>query len=248
MQRIAYILKDNNGQPYSPNGAVAARGFALLGYEVRFFSREELITLPLEPGTPVIGGMGTVIAALRKLEIEPPRHATMPACLLPFAGRDCWSSTIGEVRETRRFPVFVKPLDDTKRFTGLVLRTAGDIDAIPLCDGQEKLPDDYAVQAQTPVNFLSEWRVFVVRGRVAGTCHHSGDPLLFPNAGVIRQAIGAFVTPLQGYSTDFGVVEDGRTLLVEINEGYALICGHLKASAYAELLLARWTEMASERV
>ena len=62
---------------------------------------------------------------------------------------------------------------------------------------------------------------------------------------MIRQAIGAYVTPLQGYSADFGVVEDGRTFLVEINEGYALGCGHLKASAYAELLLARWMEMTS---
>ena len=37
--------------------------------------------------------------------------------------------------------------------------------------------------------------------------------------------------------------DDGRTLLVEINDGYSLGSGGLVANLYAELLRARWEEI-----
>lgn len=46
-----------------------------------------------------------------------------------------------------------------------------------------------------------------------------------------------------GYALDFGVTRDGRTLLVEINDGYALGCYGLQHNLYAKLLEARWAEM-----
>lgn len=246
MNRTAYILQTLEGQPYSANGAVAAHGFRHLGYEVHFFTKDELSTLPITPDTPVVGGVGTVMAALRGMGIDPPVHLTTPRCLEPFLGRRCWRSTLREVREAGVFPIFIKPYEDTKRFTGLVLRSAAEIDTIPRLENEEPLHDSYEVLAQEPVTFLSEWRVFVVRGRVVGTALHSGDPLLFPNAHVIRQALGAYVSPLDGYCADFGVTDDGRTLLVEVNEGYSLGSGHLKANLYASLLKARWEQMTTD--
>ncbi len=65
----------------------------------------------------------------------------------------------------------------------------------------------------------------------------------FPPAEVIRLALGAFSGAPAGYSADFGVSADGRTLLVETNDGYSLGCGALVANLYAELLLARWEEI-----
>ncbi len=46
------------------------------------------------------------------------------------------------------------------------------------------------------------------------------------------------------YSLDWGVTDDGRTLLVEMNEGYAL--GHygLPPVSYARFLAARWHQIA----
>lgn len=243
MSGIAYILKSAQGLPYSPNGAVAARGFEYLGYEVRYFTRDELPSLPLTSATPVVAGVGTVIAALDQMGVSVPSHLTAPRCLEPFLGRKCWRSTLGDVRLAAQFPVFIKPYEDTKRFTGFVARHAADLDSIPRGEGEEALRDDYEVLAQEPVNFVSEWRVFVVRGRVVGTTLHSGDPLVFPNSQIIRQTLAAYSMPPDGYSADFGVADDGRTLLVEINEGYSLGSGHLKANAYASLLKARWEQI-----
>lgn len=246
MSRTAYILKADQGLPYSPNGAVAARGFEHLGYEVRYFTRGELPTLPLNSQTPVVAGVGTVMAALEQMGVRVPSHMTAPSCLEPFLGRKCWRSTLGEIRRGNAFPVFIKPYEDTKRFTGFVARGAADIEAIPRLEGESALDDDYEVLAQEAVCFLSEWRVFVIHGKAAGTTLHSGDPLLFPKGQIIRQTLGAYSMPPDGYSADFGVTDDGRTLLIEINEGYSLGSGHLKANQYASLLKARWEQMTAQ--
>ncbi|WP_395748036.1 ATP-grasp domain-containing protein [Prosthecobacter sp.] len=241
--RTAYVLSDAEGKAYSANGAVAAQGFKHLGYTVRYFTREELPQLDILWDTPVVAGVGTVVKALKQLGIEPPAHQTLPAVLTPFLGRRCWRSTIGDIRREGVFPIFLKPFEDTKRFTGFVAQREADIDAIPTHEGDEPLTPDYVVLAQEPVNFRSEWRTFVLRGRVVGTALHTGDPLLFPNAQIIRQTVAAYEPPLAGYSADFGVTDDGRTLLIEINEGYSLGSGHLKANQYADLLRSRWEEM-----
>jgi hypothetical protein len=45
-----------------------------------------------------------------------------------------------------------------------------------------------------------------------------------------------------GYAMDFGLTEDGRTLLVEINDGFALGSYGLDPIQYAKLLSACWAE------
>ena len=244
MKQIAYIQSDEAGQPYSVNGAVAARGFAVLGYQVRFFRPAELSNLPLTRRTVVVGGMGTVQAALESVGTHPPSHTTVPSVLHPFLGRECWRTTQREVQEAGRFPLFVKPYEEAKIFTGRVVTDADDLKR--LLAPQEGFPvvtDDFPLLAQEPVTFLSEWRVFVVRGAVVGVSHYAGDALVFPAPGVIRVTLGAYQNAPAGYSADFGVTDDGRTLLVETNDGYSLGHGGLVANTYAELLRARWDKM-----
>jgi len=244
MPRTVYIQSDIHGQAYSPSGAVAARGFAFLGYDVRYFLPEELPGLALTPEVIVVGGMGTTRAAIERVAGYLPTLAGVPAMLTPYLGRECWRTTPAEVRKARRFPVFLKPYEDAKAFTGRVVNTAGEMEALPaLRPNFPALTDDFPLLASEPVVFQSEWRVFVLRGRVLGVSHYAGDALLFPTAGTIRRALGAFSGAPAGYSADFGVADDGRTLLVEINDGYSLGCGALVANLYAELLEARWDEI-----
>jgi hypothetical protein len=242
---MVYVQANEDGFPYSVNGAAAARGFAYLGYEVRFFRTAELADLPLTPDTVVVGGMGTVRAALERAGARVPSHVSAPAALHPFLGRACWRTTPGEVRADGRFPLFLKPYEDAKTFNGRVVADADDLERLLAPrEGFPPIPDDFPLLAQESVAFLSEWRTFVVRGTVVGVSHYAGDPLLFPAAGVMRAALGAYQSAAPaGYSADFGVTDDGRTLLVEVNDGYALGHGGLAANRYAELLRARWEEM-----
>lgn len=45
------------------------------------------------------------------------------------------------------------------------------------------------------------------------------------------------------YGINFGVTSKGETLLVEVNEGYALGCYGLFPDFYAKLIITRWAEL-----
>ena len=50
-----------------------------------------------------------------------------------------------------------------------------------------------------------------------------------------------------GYGIDFGITDDGKTLLVEVNDGHSLGNYNLRPVEYAKLLEARWDELANAR-
>lgn len=45
------------------------------------------------------------------------------------------------------------------------------------------------------------------------------------------------------YGINFGVTSKGETLLVEVNEGYALGCYGLFLDLYVKLIITRWAEL-----
>lgn len=244
MQPIAYVQTDLKGQPYSAHGAVAAKGFELLGFEVRYFHREELKRLALSTATVVVGGMGTVRAALIQLGKLPPQQDSAPTSLLSFLGRTCQVTTLNDVLNEGRFPVFVKPHSEAKLFNGQVFEHEADLRRLLAArPGFPAITGDLQVLAQTPIRFMSEWRTFVIQTKVIGASFYKGNPLIFPNGKFIHDTVAAFENAPAGYSADFGVTDEGNTLLIEINDGYSLGHGGLTSTQYAELLHARWMEI-----
>lgn len=247
MNPIVYIQANADGELYSVNGAAAERGFRYLGYETRRFLRDELETLPLSSETVVVGGMGCLHAVWEQLGVRVPVHASTPAVLTPFLGRQSWRTTQAELLKADHFPVFVKPYEDSKVFNGQVVQSAEEL-ALLLepRSGFPAVGKEFALLAQEPVTFVSEWRVFVLRGRAIGIAHYRGGLLTFPSSGVIRATLGAYTHAPAGYSADFGITDTGRTLLVETNDGYALGYMGIAEAQYAELLPARWDEIVGE--
>ena len=64
-----------------------------------------------------------------------------------------------------------------------------------------------------------------------------------PDPEVIRKAVQDYKTAPAGYSLDFGLTDTGKTLLIEVNDGYALGSYGLFYIDYAKLLAARWAEL-----
>ena len=64
-----------------------------------------------------------------------------------------------------------------------------------------------------------------------------------PDPGVIKRAVRDYKTAPAGYSLDFGVTDTDKTLLIEVNDGYALGSYGLFHVDYAKLLAARWAEL-----
>lgn len=241
--RRVYI-KRAGGEIASEACYAAWKGFSAKGYPLDFFEWDELTGrhLPLARDTLLVGGTVAVHKALVQLGLPIPQPLNVPEPLTAFAGRKLWACTLGELR--RQFeagaaaPVFVKPLSAAKEFAGLVVADATNLARLGHLD------NDLALQASEPVSFASEWRFFVLRGRIVGTAHYKGDCFAHPDADTVRAAVAAFAGAPAAYGIDFGITTESRTLLVEVNDGFALGCYGLDPVVYAEMLEARWCELA----
>ena len=56
-------------------------------------------------------------------------------------------------------------------------------------------------------------------------------------------AIAEYEDAPAGYSIDFGITDDNRTLLIECNDGWSLGNYGLEPSKYCRLLGKRWHEL-----
>ena len=237
-------IKRAGGEIASEPCYAAWKGFGAKGYSLDFFEWDELTGrhLPLARNTLLVGGTVAVHKALTQLGLPIPAPLNVPAALLAFAGRKLWTTTLGDLRgqfeTSSATPVFVKPFAAAKEFVGMVVASATDLARV------RHLEDDLALQASEPVHFVSEWRYFVLRASVVGTAHYKGDCFTHPNATTVRSAVAAYTAAPAAYGLDFGVTADGRTLLVEANDGFALGCYGLDPVIYAEMLEARWCELA----
>jgi hypothetical protein len=236
-------IKKTGGEIASEACFAAYKGFSAKGYPLDFFEWDELTGrhLPLSRDTLLVGGTVAVHKALAQLGVPIPAPMNVPESLLAFAGRKLWAATLGEIRQLfasgSAEPVFVKPLASAKEFAGMVIANASDLARV------RHLDDALAVQAAELVVFVSEWRYFVLNGKVVGTAHYKGDCFTPPDANAVRNAVAAHTGAPAAYGLDFGVTVDGRTLLIEANDGFALGCYGLDAVVYADMLESRWCEL-----
>ncbi|WP_251178624.1 ATP-grasp domain-containing protein [Adlercreutzia agrestimuris] len=134
------------------------------------------------------------------------------------------------------WPLFVKPLSE-KHFDDRVVTCIADLNGCGF--NKENLP----VFCSEPVNFQAGWRCFVRYGKILDVRPYRGDWRCHYDPRIIESALAAYTEAPAGYGADFGVTADGRTLLVEINDGYALGSYGLQQNLYAQLLCTRWSRL-----
>ena len=59
--------------------------------------------------------------------------------------------------------------------------------------------------------------------------HYSGDWSVVPDTTVIKNAIADFTTCPDSYGIDFGITDNGETVLIEVNDAWTLGCYGLQA-------------------
>ena len=101
------------------------------------------------------------------------------------------------------------------------------------------------------LDLLAEFRVYVLGRAVAGAGRYDDGPNdeLGYDQAVVDAMIRAYSASGQApaaYALDVGVLVDGRTVLVEVTDAWAIgyYRGTLSAKGYARLLWARWAELA----
>lgn len=94
------------------------------------------------------------------------------------------------------------------------------------------------------MDFRGEFRGYVCNGELVGFRHYKGDFRLPVDFAPVEAAIQSWDALPRGCSMDWGTTADGRTLLIEVNDGYSLGCYGLLPVLYANLLESRWRELA----
>ena len=80
-------------------------------------------------------------------------------------------------------------------------------------------------------------------GKIVGIQFYYGDRDAVYDRETIDTAVRAYPNMPADCALDFGVTEDGRTLLIEMNDGYSLGFYGLEPALYARVLAARWAEL-----
>ena len=180
------------------------------------------------------------------VKLPDPIHATE---LLQLEGR--WYSE-GILRDEFKsktkypFPIFVKPLNELKKFTGFVAKSDRDFDLYPEVDWD----NTKLFCTQVIENIVSEWRCYVLNGKVFACVNYAGDPLLFPNEREIIRMIDYFKSQPISFSLDIALCKNRgngnnytTTRFIEINDAYALGYYGGDVELYTKMLNERWKEI-----
>lgn len=235
MKRRCYIESDGKF-PLDDWGSMALYGFLKKGYDIILF--EDLETeVPRSKESILVACIDTTEKYLSKFGIVP-QPLNVPGELLEYAGRRIESMTLGEFKKGSELPVFVKPVHKNNDFPAGVIKYESSRSVL-----FEKVPEETPVIVSEYINFLSEFRGYVFDGKLQGLNWYIGDLDAFPEVSIIRKAIADYKFQPAGYSIDFGVTNDGRTLLIECNDGWSLGNYGLDPMNYSTLLQRRWFEL-----
>lgn len=137
------------------------------------------------------------------------------------------------------WPIFVKPYTDIKAFTGTQLLSKFDAQ----CVLQDFEGDLLVQQVIDPI--VSEWRVYVNRGKVIGCKLYKGFDLDFPDKGFIMETVVHANQILKNvsFTLDFGVDSNLKTFLIEPNDGWAIGNYGLEPVDYLRFCEDRWKQM-----
>ncbi len=188
-----------------------------------------------------VGTVEFCLAWMHAVGIPEPEPVDYPDILRDALGRDVRRMPFSEVAAG----MWVKPIR-TKAWDAHIKRS------------DDELPGDELVWASEAISrehWLAEWRVYVVSGVWIGAGRYDDglceDVRL--NTEVVQSWIERFEASGQapvGYALDVALLSDGRTILVEVTDGWALgyYRGDCAPAHYATLLSERWREIATKAV
>lgn len=230
-----FVRASHNDFPETETEYTAYQGFCALGFIPSFYTKDEEIEA-CGPNELIVGRVSTITKKLQSLGVTVPEY-DYPAELAGYLGRSIWEDSLESVlKKSDIWPVFVKPIRD-KAFIGFVLRSEKDVPRL------YRATLDEPVLCSELITFETEWRVFVRYGNIIDVRPYSGEWKNHYDSRVIESAVDSFTSAPAGYAIDFGITDKGETVLVEVNDGFALGSYGIDPVQYAKLLSARWSEL-----
>jgi len=190
-----------------------------------------------------IGSVEACNSFFEMCEVKPPKYIGYPNELKPFLGREIKTIKYSELGNN--FPYFVKPATDVKLFTGDVITKEKYVEYLSTVYGCK--PDTMLYQSEI-VNFISEYRAFVHEGKITGMKNYIGDFMVIPDKNVINDMVSSYKSSPIAYTLDVGLTDDGKTLLVEVNDMWAIGSYGLNGKDYALACVRRFKEILNNKI
>ena len=223
---VAWIRKTSEDTNF--NFEISTQGFEKRGWEVRrFIDRSEI---DLHTDHLVHGSVRDINYFLPGLPV-----CDYPGLLKKHLHREVKQATLEDAKKQameERF--FIKPYNDHKAFRGRVVETSADLHDLQRRRGSMK------IWMGEPMEFYSEWRVYVINGEVEEVSRYCGDPLRFPDRQTIQNMVDE-IDFISEFALDVGINRFGTTTLVEYNHPFSLGNYGLRPSKYARLIEGGWT-------
>ena len=231
----AYIQCNSKMLPFNETAYNAYLGFDEMGVETVLFNSRDAFK-GAEREDIVVGGLGPIKWRLEELGCKYP-ELDYPDELQNYLGRKIWKSKINTINSNSDlWPVFVKPYID-KRFTGRVINSTKDLIGCGSCY------ENYDVICSEVIDIKAEWRAFIRYGQLLDIRRYKGDWKVHFDPEVVEHCIRDYTSQPAGYAMDFGVTDKGETVLIEVNDGFAVASYGLFHIDYAKFLSARWAEL-----
>lgn len=136
----------------------------------------------------------------------------------------------------QRTPCFIKPYKNIKKFTGRIINSEYDIIDLSISLNTH-------VWCSSIVEFVSEYRCFVLNKKYIGCVHYDGDEKVKIDEDIVKKFVEEFTDSPISYVVDFGVLKDGQTALIEVNDGFSFGHYDFNIKTILDILITRWCEI-----
>lgn len=240
MSEFKMYIQSVNELPIDDWGYTAYLGATKRGLPVVFY--EQIEEVPAINTNIIVGSIEDTIEFFKRLKIPVPEPMNVPKCLEPLAGRWVRNITIGEIDSILPplTPFFIKP-----KYKGVFPNNI--LSDKKYRDYLDQYSQDTEIIVSKKVNFISEYRCFVVNGKIKSIHYYLGDYTVFPNINsieIFQLAIEENIERLPvGFTMDIGVTDQDDTLLVECNDGWSIGSYGCDPTIYTNLLIKRWRQI-----
>lgn len=241
-----FVLTDPQGQIKDRDMLDLYDGYLELCQPIQFFKEFDVITnKQLITKNDVFCGHVNICKQIWKnLGLKVSELDCYPQELHEYFGRNIKKMKLGFFRKILRnneiystnTVFFIKPLKN-KLFTGFTCQLPQDLKKLTCSMNTE-------IHVSSYVKFDAEFRAYVYKNKIVDVFRYWGDRWdVTVDKDIVERMVSLINNSPIFYSLDFGIDDKGRTLLIEINDGYALGNYGLGPKQYAEMSMARWNEI-----
>lgn len=247
------FLETNNGEWFDDYVYMSVQ--PLMRLDVEIIKAEELNGYNFKKYSPqiddiFIGSVEGTIAFWKELGITPPSYLGYPAEFSAYYNRNIKVRKFGSITHND-LPIFIKPKNNVKEFTGFVLEKNSTL--VNINQYVSNISPETEVYTSDPIEIDAEYRCFVHKNQLVGLKHYAGDFTKFLDINAIDFLIKRYEkrAPVS-YTLDVAVSniknKNTNVTVIEVNDFWAIGGYGLDGKTYVRMIIDRFQEIKNKHI